>query len=262
MSGRRLRNTIRASIHQTSLNPNSEKSDLKLNNLKPLSDHFIRDILGGDGNKGQPEKIIVNGLTNAYSSYVTTFEEYSVQRYEGASTIYGPHTLDAYLQQFARLTNAILHNSDVPRGPLPPNLLSKQISLNPGVIFDLPLFGKNFGSVLNDAKDVYKQGETVTVSFVAGNPRNNLQTEKSFLYVEQQSSGNWTVIADDGAIETRFIWKKHNFILGQSTVRIEWDTNTNYEPGNYRIRHSGFFKQISQKIDPYEGISRTFKLIK
>ena len=43
-------------------------------------------------------ELVIAGLTNTYSSYVTTFEEYGVQRYEGASTIYGPHTLDAYIQ--------------------------------------------------------------------------------------------------------------------------------------------------------------------
>ena len=42
--------------------------------------------------------IAIAGLTNTYSSYVTTFEEYQAQRYEGASTIFGPHTLDAYIQ--------------------------------------------------------------------------------------------------------------------------------------------------------------------
>lgn len=43
--------------------------------------------------------VILNGLivfeieagpANTYSHYVTTREEYGVQRYEGASTIYGP----------------------------------------------------------------------------------------------------------------------------------------------------------------------------
>lgn len=59
-------------------------------------------------NKFKDFKIDVNvaiaGLSNAYSSYVTTFEEYQIQRYEGASTIFGPHTLDAYIQQFMMLS--------------------------------------------------------------------------------------------------------------------------------------------------------------
>ena len=47
---------------------------------------------------GADLRVVVAGLTNTYSSYITTFEEYGVQRYEGASTIFGPHTLDAYIQ--------------------------------------------------------------------------------------------------------------------------------------------------------------------
>ncbi len=43
-------------------------------------------------------RVVIAGLANTYSSYVTTFEEYGAQRYEGASTIFGPHTLDAYIQ--------------------------------------------------------------------------------------------------------------------------------------------------------------------
>jgi hypothetical protein len=42
--------------------------------------------------------VVVSGLTNTYASYVTTWEEYQAQRYEGASTLYGAHTLGAYIQ--------------------------------------------------------------------------------------------------------------------------------------------------------------------
>ncbi len=41
---------------------------------------------------------MIAGLTNTYSSYITTREEYAAQRYEAASTIFGPSTLDAYIQ--------------------------------------------------------------------------------------------------------------------------------------------------------------------
>ena len=73
-------------------------------------------------------KLVIAGLSNTYSSYVTTYEEYQVndrsaiylsvqricfpsflqvQRYEGASTVYGPYTLDAYLQEFGKLAAAL-----------------------------------------------------------------------------------------------------------------------------------------------------------
>jgi hypothetical protein len=43
-------------------------------------------------------QLVIAGLTNTYSSYVTTWEEYQAQRYEGGFTLFGPHTLDAYIQ--------------------------------------------------------------------------------------------------------------------------------------------------------------------
>ena len=57
---------------------------------------------------GEDVHLVVAGLTNTYSSYVTTYEEYGVQRYEGASTIFGPHTLDAYIQVGVAL-NCVFH---------------------------------------------------------------------------------------------------------------------------------------------------------
>jgi neutral ceramidase len=42
-------------------------------------------------------EVIITGVANGYAGYVTTGEEYDAQRYEGASTLYGPHTLAAGL---------------------------------------------------------------------------------------------------------------------------------------------------------------------
>lgn len=39
---------------------------------------------------------MVTGLANDYSGYITTLEEYGLQRYEGSHTLFGPHTLGAW----------------------------------------------------------------------------------------------------------------------------------------------------------------------
>eukprot|EP00064_Thunnus_orientalis_P019187 superscaffoldBa00004687_g19302 len=52
-------------------------------------------------------EVVIAGLSNVYTHYITTYEEYQLQRYEGASTIYGPHTLSAYLQKYRGLARAI-----------------------------------------------------------------------------------------------------------------------------------------------------------
>ncbi len=38
---------------------------------------------------------------------VLTTSPLQVQRYEGASTIYGPHTLQAYIQEYSRLAASL-----------------------------------------------------------------------------------------------------------------------------------------------------------
>jgi neutral ceramidase len=46
---------------------------------------------------------IIAGYANAYAQYITTFEEYQAQHYEGASTLFGPHTLAAFMSEFVSL---------------------------------------------------------------------------------------------------------------------------------------------------------------
>ena len=41
-------------------------------------------------------RVLVQGYANAYSGYLTTPEEYAAQRYEGAYTLFGPGSLDAF----------------------------------------------------------------------------------------------------------------------------------------------------------------------
>jgi neutral ceramidase len=54
---------------------------------------------------------------NEYAGYITTREEYSAQHYEGASTLFGPHTLEAHQQVAAQLATAIADGKPSPPGP-------------------------------------------------------------------------------------------------------------------------------------------------
>merc|ERR1712136_501184 len=59
-------------------------------------------------NAGENVQVTIGGLANSYSHYCATYEEYQAQRYEAGSTLYGPHTLDAYIQEFSRLSKDLL----------------------------------------------------------------------------------------------------------------------------------------------------------
>uniref|UniRef100_T1HTG1 Neutral ceramidase n=6 Tax=Rhodnius TaxID=13248 RepID=T1HTG1_RHOPR len=72
-----------------------------------MSGRRLREKVASCLGLDHPERVIIAGLCNTYSDYITTPEEYQVQRYEGASTIFGPHTLTIYLNQFSKLAEHI-----------------------------------------------------------------------------------------------------------------------------------------------------------
>merc|ERR1712226_634827 len=121
MSGRRMRETIRKTIEKVSDTKNT--------------------------------KVVIAGLSNMYTHYITTFEEYQKQRYEAASTIYGPHTLQAYLQQYEILVQAMIQGEKMPAGPPPPDLSDQEISFVPGVVMDNPPPGYTFGDCTKQPLD-------------------------------------------------------------------------------------------------------------
>jgi neutral ceramidase len=63
--------------------------------------------------------VALGTYANEYAGYITTLEEYSSQQYEGASTLFGPHTLEAYQLTAAALATAIAHGTPAPPGPSP-----------------------------------------------------------------------------------------------------------------------------------------------
>lgn len=80
--------------------------------------------------------IVIAGLANSYAHYVTTFEEYQQQRYEGGSTLFGPHTLAAYQQLYYDLSSKLARNQSVPDGPQPFDMRGKTISFLPPPLWD------------------------------------------------------------------------------------------------------------------------------
>lgn len=104
MSGRRLRDSVRQTINQYS-------------------------------NKNEDLVVVIAGLSNAYSQYIATPEEYIVQRYEGASTLYGPWTLNFYQQEYSNLAKKMVLGQRIEDGPTPPWL--ETFNFLPGVIFGM-----------------------------------------------------------------------------------------------------------------------------
>lgn len=205
--------------------------------------------------------IVIAGLTNTYSQYVTTIEEYQVQRYEGASTLYGPHTLSAYIQEFKKLASALINSKAVEPGPPPPDLLNKQISLLTPVVLDTTPFGSKFGDVKTDvpANSTFKHGEMVTVTFQSACPRNDLMTEGTFALVEVlQDKKTWIPAYDDDDFCLRFKWSRPAKLSPESYATIEWRIPKLAVAGVYRIKHFGASKGLFGSIHHFTGTSSAF----
>ncbi|XP_030266734.1 neutral ceramidase isoform X2 [Sparus aurata] len=234
MSGRRLREAVRQELQ---------------------SDGAFRDL-----------EVVIAGLSNIYTHYITTYEEYQVQRYEGASTIYGPHTLSAYLQKYRGLARAIAQDrvSELPVGPQPPFFQNNLISLLAAAGVDGKPENSSFGDVLDQVLPVYRQGDVVSVTFVAGNPRHSGDMrDKTFVTVEiyDNRTNTWEVVYTDASWETRFHWLKGSNRQSNSTV--EWHIPPAAPSGSYRIRHFGHYmlRRFPQPIiNPYEGVSDVFEV--
>jgi neutral ceramidase len=87
--------------------------------LTTMAGRRLRGTVMGSLSSVGVEHVALGTYANDYSQYVTTLEEYGSQQYEGASTLFGPHTLEAYQRVAAGLADAIAQGDPVDAGPAP-----------------------------------------------------------------------------------------------------------------------------------------------
>uniref|UniRef100_A0A8C6L8T5 Neutral ceramidase n=1 Tax=Nothobranchius furzeri TaxID=105023 RepID=A0A8C6L8T5_NOTFU len=200
-------------------------------------------------------EVVIAGLSNIYTHYITTYEEYQVQRYEGASTIYGPHTLTAYLHKYRSLARAIAQDrvSELPAGPEPPFFTKNLFNLMAAAAVDKKPDNSSFGDVLEQVYPVYRQVRRLR----------SQGRDTTFVTVEvyDNRTETWEVVYTDASWETRFHWLKGS--NQQSNATIEWHIPPTAAHGTYRIQHFGHYKQMKGLrpiITKYQGSSDVFRV--
>jgi neutral ceramidase len=207
------------------------------------------------------DQVIIAGLSNAYAGYLTTREEYAKQDYEGASMHFGPWQLAAVQQEVDKLAIALRTGATVAPGPTPRDLRNNQTSVQTGVVYDDKPLTASFGGLVTDARTSYIRGETVSVKFWGGHPKNNLRRQGSYLQVQRKSGTSWVTVAHDWDWETKYRWQRYDCAptFGCSHVTTEWKIPADATPGTYRIRHDGDWKSgWDGLIRAYSGTSREF----
>jgi neutral ceramidase len=233
--------------------------------------------------------VVLGGPANTYSHYITTPEEYAVQRYEGASTLYGPNTLDAFIDLTQRFLPQLASSSkstpNKSRGPHPPILVNDSLSFIRPVVVDRPPVFKNFGDVKEDVRPSYRAGDTIEAIFVGANPRNDYRLGGTFAAVERfdPALDTWERVRDDSDWSLVYEWTRTSGVLGTSEVKVSWETkwetgawrndDDGVEPhsdlfvrnagdlkGLYRLHYYGDHKALSGTITPFEGVSGEFRI--
>lgn len=233
--------------------------------------------------------VVLGGPANTYGHYISTPEEYSIQRYEGASTLYGPHTLDAYINltvsYLPYLAASTKKLPSLKHGPHPPILINDSLSFITPVVVDRAPFFKHFGDVKSDVRAINRPGDTISATFVGANPRNDLRLGGTFAAVEQFDYDGkiWRQVRDDSDWGLVYQWERTSSVLGTSEVTISWETkweNGAWQSsagdghdqhgdllvrdagleGLYRLRYYGDAKALGGSITAFQGVSGEFKI--
>ncbi|CBY33757.1 unnamed protein product [Oikopleura dioica] len=166
--------------------------------------------------------IVIAGLSNIYTHYITTVEEYNAQRYEAGSVIYGENTLQAYTEETICMAREMLSGetcgnpSDPPAEPITDLLECLE---RPGVDTNFNEGSIDFppGSILkqpNDLKSYFPAQHEYRIEFqvVGANPRN--LKDLDHFWVENADDGKTAFTGNDW--ETEFSWE-----LKTNTAREE-----------------------------------------
>ncbi|KAG6321627.1 hypothetical protein E4U22_001683 [Claviceps purpurea] len=220
---------------------------------------------------GEKPVVVLGAPSNSYTHYITTEEEYGIQRYEGASTLYGPHTLAAYIDRTVASMTALKADSPPAqkhreKNTYPPDNSGKSLSFIIGVLYDRTPFAKSFGDTISDVpKKQFRRGETASATFVGANPRNNLRLEQTYAAVEYRNPSEtgdtqWRQVRDDSDWGLIFHWRRMSKLLGTSEVDVKWEIEEWAPRGEYRLRYYGDSKSIRGRLTTIEGTSSAFRV--
>ncbi|GAM91017.1 hypothetical protein ANO11243_090640 [Dothideomycetidae sp. 11243] len=244
-------------------------------------------VMDSASQSGNSPHVVLGGPANSYTHYISTPEEYAIQRYEGASTLYGEHTLEGYLELTKKFIPYLSHLSatqanattppihpDLPLlgpGPFPPINTNASYSFISPVIRDSPGFFKSYGTILSDVLPTYSLSDpsppVIEASFIGANPRNNLRLGATFALVERYDSrrSTWLPFRSDADWSLVFSWERTSTALATSTASIRWELDDYLDRdelrGTYRLRYFGDAKSLSGRIEAFEGVSGEFRLV-
>ncbi|TGL88752.1 ceramidase [Leptospira congkakensis] len=210
--------------------------------------------------KEKSSDIVLSGLTNDFSGYITTPEEYSTQNYEGGHTLHGPQSLNALRQEFHKMSLELKNGSLTTSSAIIPLDLSDKV--HPLKVPGSDSVSAKPQTVIQSSAESYRKGEVVTCRVEAVNPNVGYPKVASYLWVEKQDKTNWKSIRSDADFDTKFFYQKRG-IWGRAeeSVELVWETKTDTEPGEYRLVHEGIYLGKNGVRSPYRIECPSFQIV-
>ena len=204
--------------------------------------------------------VVIAGYANGYMGYVTTKEEYDTQQYEGGHTLFGPWTLAAYQQEYARLATALSNGEAVAAPKTAPRDMRGEVSATAlGTPHDALPADKAFGDVIQQPGSSYRAGDAVAATFWSSHPQNGYRAGNNYLDVQREDDGVWSTIATDADWATKCRWSPDAEIESAWKLDASWVIPSGTIPGTYRLVHRGTARpESASKLQPYEGVTNSF----
>jgi neutral ceramidase len=164
-------------------------------------------------------RVTIVGLTNGFLQYVATRAEYTVQSYEGGSTLFGPHESEAFATQLGALATALRQAGE----QSPQNIIGPIVKYPGNPTRVLPKDTLPGSAPDPKAHWVSCRGDTLVGRWTGVYPIQLHLREGPILRIDRPDDGGSHVVAldDDTQLEVRSLGKaKHG-----------WDYEIRWVPG-------------------------------
>ena len=205
-------------------------------------------------------EIVLSGLTNDFSGYITTPEEYMTQNYEGGHTLHGSQSLNALRQEYHSMSLVLKEGTSTKSvSMLQPLDLSDK--LKPLPIPFANEVSKEPKKVIQPNANVYRLGEEVNCRVESANPNVGFPTVTSYVWVEKLDGSTWKSVRSDADYDTKFIFQKSKlWSTTEASLELVWETKSSAKIGEYRLVHEGIYLGKNGVKTPYRIECPSFRL--
>uniref|UniRef100_A0A7S2W7M7 Neutral ceramidase n=1 Tax=Mucochytrium quahogii TaxID=96639 RepID=A0A7S2W7M7_9STRA len=207
------------------------------------------------------QEALVLGVSNAYSGYLTTKEEYQMQHYEGASTHFGPHQLAAVQDMVVRLVSDSKVEQE--NGKVYTSSQGAHVFTSIGhTLLDsstmVPFWVRPGDTYLDVTRTQFRKHEVASSQFWCTRPMNSQLLVGSFCNVQKKTRGSWETVYNDHDWNVRFFWRSKYLIFGLCTC--QWVIPPDATPQSYRIEMQGLAQEGTAQSE-YSGHSSEFQVL-